>query len=135
MKLPLIPVAGLAIYIPNDDGIEHLTAVIAAVADSGDVALVSITTDHGTRLTDRACVLDVGDHSFLRHRSFALYADSWISSVEALQAGVDRREIRLAETFSAEVLERLARGAIDSPRTPRGPRDLVRKCWPALESR
>jgi len=127
MSPRLIAAPGVAVFIPNARGTEHLVAIIAAVSTTGDIALVSVTTDRKTRQTDRACFLDDQDHPFLRHRSYALYAEAFISTVAQLQQQLDAGAIRLAATFEASVTARLAQGAITSPRTPRGVRDFVKE--------
>lgn len=67
---------------------------------------------------DTTCVLDVGDHPFIRHPSFVFYARAVVISVESLQRGFEQSRITPQDDLAEEVFQRVVDGITVSPDTP-----------------
>ena len=105
---------GDTFLVPDGIG-AHLNCVIAVLAD-GRVVMCHFTTCH--RRSDRTCVIRQGEHPFfdksesvVRYDQIIVYAPG--QQLEALGRLIAKR----FEPLSPELLERVKRGALNSPQT------------------
>ena len=80
------------------------------------VVVVSLTTWRADK--DQNCVLDVGDHPFLKHKSCIAFDLAKCVSQEKLQIWIARGELELHDSANFELLFRLLDGAAASRRIP-----------------
>lgn len=59
---------------------------------------------------DETCILDVGDHPFIRHKSFVMYFNFMLVSISEFLRLRKTREIELLDDMSEEVLVRIREG-------------------------
>lgn len=85
----------------------HLFIVVSNPQKHDELVLVSSVTTART-FVDPACVLDIGDHPFIEHRSFVLYekAQRWTKAFV--------QQLRPMEPLTAVVLARVVAGAAAS---------------------
>ncbi|WP_209037604.1 hypothetical protein [Mameliella alba] len=67
---------------------------------------------------DRTCLLDAGDHPFVRHLSYVFYAKAQISKAEQIQRGVDREILIPQPDMDEGVFTRVEAGVTASSDTP-----------------
>jgi len=97
----------------------HLRVIISDPSiDSQQVLFVSMTSYDVTK--EDVCVLDVGDHPFVKHKTCIAYATAKHASLVELIKLRDTGQLRPSEPVSAAVLERIRRGVSLS-------RDIKRK--------
>ncbi len=106
---------------------DHLWIVISK-PDSATgrmvVACVSLTTD--AHWKDQTCILDAGDHSFVRHRTVVGYDRAELRDVNALTRAMSSGQIIGDDDLSESLLLKIQRGALTSKRTPNEVKDLLR---------
>jgi hypothetical protein len=73
------------------------------------VLLVNLTSHRADK--DDACILDVGDHPFIRHRSCVNYAKVKHIAVAQLETILNMPSVERREPLSIEVLQRIRDGA------------------------
>lgn len=65
---------------------------------------------------DESCILEPGDHPFIKHSSFIPYGLAEIASLKRLMHGIEQEYCHLREPISHAVFERICRGLEQSPR-------------------
>ena len=93
----------------------HLWLVISN-SQLDPVVVVSVTTWRPDK--DQNCVLNVGDHQFLKHKSCIAYDLAKCVSPDKLRLWLDQGEIVIHDPASPELVFRLLDGAAASRRIP-----------------
>lgn len=109
------------LFDPDDGGNPHLWIVLKVYRDDcgGErVLLVNVTswTPHG----DKTCLLERGDHPFIGHKSYAYYG----AMRDCEPSDLDEAPKHVP--VSKPLLDRLLSGALKSPHTKRGMKQLLR---------
>lgn len=79
--------------------------------------VVAVMVRTVTTFTDKTVVLNAGDHPFIRHQSSVHYSSARFFRVKAIQRALRRKQGYLQEDMSAELLQQVRRGLLDSPFT------------------
>ena len=107
-------------YIPYSNQIqdeEHLHFIVSKIlSPSNKVLTVNLTSWH--EKGDNTCILNVGDHPFVTHKSFILYNKATILTTEQLDDAEHRNLIYRHNPASKKLLERIQAGVVASVRTP-----------------
>lgn len=74
------------------------------------VLIVNISTLKEHAYYDRTCILDRGDHPFIKHPSFVYYREALISSRERLSFGVETGVLTPHDPFEEHVIEKVLHG-------------------------
>ena len=88
----------------------HLWVIISSSTHSSEqVVIANFTTCRGSEDEDQSCLLDKGEHSFIKHKTYVNYRDalvSQISKLEELEASelITRME-PVDDTLLAKILE------------------------------
>ncbi len=91
----------------------HLWMVLSDPAlNANQVLIVSLTT--WGKDDDPACVLNVGDHPFVRQKSFIKYTHAKVVTDQQLEEFRARGQIQVQAPLSADVLKRVRDGAAES---------------------
>lgn len=98
----------------NPDG-AHLMVCIAKVPPDGDALIVPIVSRHA--FSDMACILEVGDHPFIKHQSCAAYDHARCIPMAAVKEEIRKGTIKIQEPASAAVVIRLQVGFVKSDET------------------
>lgn len=101
----------------SNPGGGHLCVCLTGPCDKGDVITVTIQTYHPG--FDTSCVLDVGDHDKIVHKSVAAYARSAKNYAKKMQGLIDGGTYTPQPDVSPEVLAKLRSGLMTSGDTPR----------------
>jgi hypothetical protein len=103
----------------------HLWAVISdPLMDVADpVVIVSFTTYKEGK--DPTCILQAGDHPFIRHPTTVHYIGALDVSNSGLEARANRSELILQGPLNPHVLHRIRHGAAESPFIPEGCRKIL----------
>lgn len=67
---------------------------------------------------DETCLLDVGDHPFVRHPSYVFYAKAVIYKATQIQNGFDQGLLEPQPDLVDDVFARVSAGITVSPDTP-----------------
>jgi hypothetical protein len=102
---------GTTLRIPEDS---HLWIVVSPpCGENQEVLLVNLTT-HDPGYEDCSCILEAGEHPFVRKCTVVNYGERGEirkARVEALKLGVERGAISLGVPFQGPVLQRILMGA------------------------
>lgn len=105
--------------------LDHLWVVVSSPAHDGGIAMVNFTTYRPP--CDESCVVDVGDHPFIRHKSIVPYFRAQMSP-PAAHAKVKQQPP--GAPVSAALLYRIQYGALVSLATPPKVRAAVANTLP-----
>jgi hypothetical protein len=101
--------AGDAFFIRDRDVDTHLWVVISDPArDAERVVMVSMTTYEAYK--EDVCLLDVGDHPRITHRTCIAYNQARMTTLARLTALRDGGQLSVQAPISAEILERIRAG-------------------------
>ena len=95
----------------GDLSLKHLFVVMCDPDRRGDVLLVSISTyKEGHKNHDPTCLLDEGDHPFIKHRSYVRYASARQESAATLVQRVASRSYTDQGLVGEAVFQRILAG-------------------------
>lgn len=103
--------AGDTFLMPDAIGV-HLYCVLA-VLDDGAIIVCHLTTLRAR--TERTCILRAGEHSFVEHDTAVHYSATYICPSGDALAAFERQIRKPFEPLSAELLDRMRKGALASP--------------------
>lgn len=98
----------------------HLFCVMNDPCPDGLCMVLMITTIYPNRSHDPTCVLNQGDHVFLRHPSYVAYRLASTSRADHVARMVDRGLYIPKEDWDPPVFNRVAMGVHQSPFVSRG---------------
>jgi hypothetical protein len=112
---------GDTFFIESGNVGEHLFVIALPFADAvgfpkQSTVLLSVCTT--VVKCDRTCVLDVGDHPFIRHESYVAYNHARLHSHQDLIEREQKGVFRKGTPIEGAVLKRIFEGLRNSPRTP-----------------
>jgi hypothetical protein len=101
--------AGDTFFLAGGAADRHLRVIISdPVIDPERVLFVSMTSYDVTK--EDVCLLVVGDHPFVKHKTCIAYGDAREAPLEALIQLRDAGQIRPSVAVSPELLDRIRRG-------------------------
>jgi hypothetical protein len=107
--------AGETFYLPDKSADGHLWIVISDPRKDPDrVLLVSMTSYDAGK--EDVCLIDAGEHPRVSHKTCICYKPARATSVANLDRLRDSGYLRMQEPVSAELLQRIRRGAALSRR-------------------
>ena len=95
---------------------QHLFIVCNDTCRLGLNLLVNISSFYDG--CDSTCVLDRGDHPFVKHLSYVFYARAIISHADKIQRGIGSGILTPQPDMIDEVFQRVEAGITGSPDTP-----------------
>jgi hypothetical protein len=99
----------------RSDSDRHLWVILSDPQLDGDNVLIVNFTSLDAR-KETACVLRVGDHTWIQHDTSVNYADAVVTTLAKLLAAKDAGAIILHDPVSFSVLQRIREGAMNSTR-------------------
>jgi hypothetical protein len=112
--------AGDVLHLPDWWG-GHFNFVLE-VLDDGSVVLCNFT--ERKRYSDMTCIVKIDEHECIKKESVAYFAKAYVCKpgpgIEALERSASPKP-----PLSPELLARLRQGALESPHTPEGLRELL----------
>jgi hypothetical protein len=101
--------AGDTFFLAGGAADRHLRVIISDPAiDPERVLFVSLTSYDLTK--EDVCLLDVGDHPFVKHKTYVAYGDAREAPLGALIQLRNAGQLRPNEPVSLELLDRIRRG-------------------------
>ena len=91
---------------------EHLFIIIAIEKSSNSALMVNVTSHKGG--CDESCVLNIGDHPFVTHRSVINYADARIANIDKIAESIASGSFKGHYPVSSHILERIQQGGLSS---------------------
>ena len=104
----------------QDPSKSHLCIILNDPPDANPQQVLYVPVITARKKSDATCILEVGDHEFIVHKSCVHYANAQVRTVQQL---TDRGSLK--EPLRDDVLERVCAGVFDSPHT----RPWVRKFY------
>lgn len=102
----------------------HLFVIISdPEQDPHRIATVNFTTWRADK--DQSCVVDIGEHSFLTHRSCIHYDEDRLFPLDQYNSFLESGHIIPHEPVSKHLLGRILAGAKVSPHIPFGKRQIL----------
>ncbi len=107
--------AGETFYLPDKSADGHLWIVISDPKKDPDrVLLVSMTSYDVDK--EEVCLIDAGDHPNVKHKTCICYKPARATSLENLDRLRGSGYLQMQEPVSADLLQRIRRGAALSRR-------------------
>ncbi len=95
----------------------HLWVLISKVpAEDGRVMVVNFSTWNET--SDNSCILEMGDHTFIQHKTCVMYEYARLYALEALERAVDNHDLVAFDPIDQDLLFRVWDGAFATRRMP-----------------
>jgi hypothetical protein len=124
---------GQSFLIPSGpDDKKHLHFIVVGPCVFPDygcqphVLLVSVTTLYNEDYHDPACVLEAGEHPFVRHKSYIDYRKAMIQPVAHVEKMRDQGVWSEHGKCSPAVLEKIYNGIFVSPRVKRFVQEILK---------
>jgi hypothetical protein len=109
----------------GDAGDGHLYFVISTPTLFAQVAIANFTTPHDP--CDWTCVIERGEHPWVRHKTIVAYNRARLVDVDEFERRVRNGiYVPYREVLSAQLLERIQAGAIESTHTIAKVKDAVK---------
>ena len=81
----------------------------------GNLVIANVTSQEQWK--DQSCVLDIGDHPYIRKESVINYAEALLANENLINEGMRKRYMQADVPVSHEVLAKVQAGALASPHT------------------
>lgn len=91
----------------------HLYIAITDPDPNGQFVIANVTSQSPSK--DQSCVIDVGDHPFIRQESVINYAEALITNENAVQAGARGGVLKYDAAVTPGALAKIQAGALASP--------------------
>lgn len=113
--------------------INHLHVICSDIYFSAQkgaysVLAVNITSVPNDSPFDDACVLEAGDHPFIKHKSYVYYKEAVVYKVDLLQQKIQTKEVVIREDVTNEVFEKIINGFKISSFVNRKIRKALKEC-------
>jgi hypothetical protein len=109
--------AGTCFLLTDKDVDNHLWVILSEPSvNEQKVLVVNLTT--ATARKERVCLLQPGDHPWVRHETCVNYADSFLTTKEQLLEWKHKGLLKVTDPMPEAVLERIRNAALDSTRMP-----------------
>lgn len=113
-----LPMKGGTLLVPSGspskpDG-KHLFVILNAACSAGRHAMVSLSTIRDDQHHDASCILEIGEHEFVKSRSFIRYNLARIEATFALQNAVYASDYLVRAPMIPSVVDRMIAGALTS---------------------
>ncbi len=113
MFVPL-PKATLLVATPKsgNQNLKHLFIILTNPVNN-EIITVNLSTCK-TKFYDKSCILNKGDHPFIKHKSYIAYHHSKILTITKLKS----MTIKQLQPVSDNVFQRIISGLLQSKQTP-----------------
>jgi hypothetical protein len=103
----------------------HLWVIISHPTQDNKVACVNFTTNR--TWADDTCVVQSGEHKDIRHESVIAYKRAKLRSQSTIEEQLRNGTFLATDPVSAELLQRIQEGALNSIDTPQNVQSIVRQ--------
>jgi hypothetical protein len=99
----------------------HLWVIISDLSQSNnEIVIVNITTCRGRDYEDTSCIVELNEHPWIKHRSYVFYRRSRVVDLSRLQLWCKTGDLRLQDSLSQVLLEKIRTGASKTEFLPFG---------------
>ena len=121
--------AGSTFFLEGED--VHLWMIISDPdLDPDRVVLVNFASWQHHH--DQTCVVEVGEHRFLRSRGVVYYPGPKMMTMRQLRLRQSQKLLTMRGELSESLLQRIRAGALASPRMPMEPGEIILEQFPEL---
>ena len=99
------------------NGSLHLFAILTDPDEHDSMLAAMVTSVKPGRAFDKTCILNVGDHRFIKHESYIAYVIAETPRVMHVHNMIRKNSFICDDDFSQTALERITDGVFDSPET------------------
>lgn len=118
--------AGCGFFVPSGPKGDHLFfCVLGPLVIDGVEYVLSVPVCSAEGRYEETCVLEAGEHSFIRHTSYISYAQARVDRASVVQEYLNSQYFRVAEHASAELRGKILAGLAASRRVPR----FIKDTW------
>ncbi len=106
---------------PNRIVLPHLWIVISSPYDNPErVAIVNISTwrDEATHLNDGSCIINKGEHNFIKSKSYVVYREAKTPLVSQIEQAIQSDLIEPNDDCTTGLIAKIILGAAQSQFTP-----------------
>lgn len=107
-----------ASYLAPINDVHHLYAVLNSPCGQNQCLVVNVTSVKDGKYYDNACVLNEGDHPFIRHQSYLLYRMADTMGAAKITRYVNLKHYVTREDWGDEVFARIVNGLAASEDVP-----------------
>ena len=112
--------AGCGFFVPSGPKGDHLFfCVLGPIVIDGVECILSVPICTAEGRYDASCVLEEGEHSFIKHKSYVSYAQARVDRVSVVKDHLDSEYFRVAEPASVELSGKILAGLRACRRVPR----------------
>lgn len=79
---------------------------------------------------DNTCEIEIGEHPFIKNRSFVVYSRMMIDNVQDIENMINHAVLVPKESCSNDLLKRILQGALDSDRTSQEFQNIIAENMP-----
>lgn len=108
-----------------------LSAARYGYGEKFKVLSVNISTIRDNIPYDNTCEIEVGEHPFIKNRSFVVYSRMMIDNVQDIENMINNAVLIPKESCSIDLLKRILQGALDSDRTSQEFQNIIAENMPA----
>ncbi|WP_272545938.1 hypothetical protein PPH94_011895 [Burkholderia cepacia] len=116
--------AGTTIFIPSGPSGDHLFVTVFDIKIiNGKQKVLLAPFESWFSKGDPSCILDVGDHTFIKHKTFVGYSNCRIYDVVDLVQCINAGTFRIGDSASIELTDKIRTTYIGAKRVKRFIRD------------
>jgi hypothetical protein len=101
----------------------HLFVILTEACPEVNILLVSFSTIRDERFYDDTCIVEPGEHPFIKNRSYIEYRKARIEKESHVIKCSEATYWFPHEPVSDELFKRICNGILDSPHTPKRIKD------------
>lgn len=114
-----MPIKGTALLVPSGPGdYKHLFFLLTDPGSDKKNLIVNMTTYRQNVFVDNTCILNPGDHDFIKGQSFVEYRLAEIKDSQSIIDAVNNEEFIYKPPPSPAILKNICDGVCVSPFTP-----------------
>jgi len=103
---------GSSFLLLDGSGKQHLWAILSDPTQSNsEIVIANFTTFRGTGYEDTSCIVESGEHPFIKNRSYVRYRSSKIIHISKLDLWFSTGELIPKERLSPGLLAKIRAGA------------------------
>ncbi len=110
---------------PEPDGVTHLFFVMSDPSVDRKRVLVAPVMTWDAEYKESTCLVNQGEHPFIKHTSFVNYSCAELASADLIEERLASGVFRAHKPASSELLEKIRRGAERSDFLELGYRDIL----------
>ena len=110
----------LPTFTGDNDDLKHLFFLLTDPCFDGElnqenaILLVNCSSVKPDKPHDNACYIEQGEHEFIKHRSYIVYKQARIETLEQIERGISTGRFIKKEIINDELYKRILKGAFTS---------------------